>query len=82
MKVNIKKGTMDLAIDRSDLVSVDHSHDGIVFNFKNGTHLYNTDQYMPLDTKQKIKNSCDTFDGNIAVQLDNYQTPVVVELGK
>ena len=43
MKVTIKKGTMNLTVDRSELIEVADTHDGIVFNFKQGVHLYNTD---------------------------------------
>lgn len=79
--VSIKKGSIVIKLDRSDLVEVSHTADGMVFNFKNGCHFYYTDSYMPLPTKNQIKGSYDTFDkGNIKIDLDNYKQPISVEI--
>ena len=32
-KVNIKRGSMNINVDRKDLVSVNQTFDGIIFNF-------------------------------------------------
>lgn len=79
--VIIKKGTMDLIrTDRSNLITAEPSHDGIVFTFKGGIQLYCTDNYMPIHVKDMIKNTSNSFaTANLIVDLANYNKPVMIE---
>jgi len=79
-KITIVKGDVEVSIPRSSLVGVDHTHDGVVFNFK-GCHFYTTDAHMPLETKNMIKASVDSFKGDLKVDVTNYKQPVSVVLG-
>ena len=80
MKVTIKKGTMSLTVDRSELIEVADTHDGIVFNFKQGVHLYNTDPDMSLQTKNLIRAADGFPKGDIVFDLTNYIKPASVNL--
>ena len=80
MKIIIKKGTMELKIDRSELIEIADTHDGIVFNFKGGMHLYNTDPDMPLQTKGLIRAADGFTKGDIIFDLTNYIKPATVNL--
>ena len=81
-RVTIRKGTMALVdMDRADLIDVNPSHDGIVFNFKNNAYLYFTDSYMPVGTKELMKNTSNNFPlANLAFDLANYAKPVTAEV--
>ena len=77
IKLNVISGDMNLELNMDDLAEVKESHDGIVFNLKNGLYLYATDTYMPNSTKQLIKLTIDKFKNvNIVVDLRNYTQPV------
>lgn len=79
--LKIKKGTMELVVNRSDVVDVNPSHDGVVFQFKNNVHLYVTDPNMPVHTKELIRNTNLTMiNGDAIVDLLNYNRPVTVSL--
>lgn len=79
-KVLIKKGSMELSLDRSDLIGVDQTPDGVVFNFKFGTQLHVVDVQMPIFTKDLMKNTSDSFSkGNLIFNLANYNQPVSVD---
>lgn len=80
--VTIKKGSMELVkTDRKNLLSVAASHDGIVFTFKENIHLYNTDQYMPIGTKELMSQTSVNFPtANLEFDLANYGKPVTAEL--
>jgi len=79
-KVVIKKGTMNLEIDRNELVEVNETHDGIAFNFKGGLQLYYTDNFMPQHMKEIIKNTANHFSQKkIVFDLDNQQRPAMVD---
>jgi hypothetical protein len=82
--VVIKKGSMELVrTDRSNLVTAEASHDGVVFTFKQGIQIYCTDNYMPIHTKDIIKNSCNSFpNANLTIDLANYNKPANVEATK
>jgi hypothetical protein len=80
MKVTIKKGTMNLTVDRSELVEIADTHDGMVFNFKGGVHLYNTDPNMSLQTKGLIRAADGFPKGDIVIDLANYQKPATVNI--
>lgn len=79
-KIMIKDGTLELKVDRSDLVEVSETPDGVVFNFKNGIQLHKVEQYMPTSIKQIIKNTADNFPGhNLIFELDNPKVPARVD---
>jgi len=79
-EIIIKQGTFELKVDRSELVQVDETHDGIVFQFKNGLSLMKIDQFMPSGIKQIMKNSADSFpDKKLVYELDNAKRPVYVD---
>ncbi len=79
-KIIIKKGSMELEMNRSDLVEVSETHDGVAFNFKDGIQLYFTDQFMPQHMKELMKNTSNHFaDKKLIFDLDNQRAPVLVD---
>jgi len=79
-KVIIKKGSMLLEANRSDLVEVSETHDGIAFNFKGGIQLYYTNDFMPVGMKEVIRNTSNHFDNQkIIFDLDNERQPARVD---
>lgn len=79
-EVTIKKGSIQVTLNRSDLVQAEETADGIVFNFKEGLHLYLTDTDMPIFTKNLIKVTVDRFSTNkLIFDLANYKTPATVD---
>jgi len=79
-KVIIKKGNMTLEVDRSSLVEVNETHDGIAFNFKEGVQLYFTDNFMPQSMKELIKNTSNHFPNQkLIFDMDNQRTPARVD---
>jgi len=77
--ITIKKGKMIFTCNRDELVEVDQSPDGMMFSFKWGMILNYTDQYMPLEIKEKIKQAINLLvGGNVVVDLNNYIKPVMV----
>ncbi len=79
-KALIKKGSMELSLDRSDFIGVDQTPDGVVFNFKLGIQLHVVDVQMPIYTKDLMKNTSDSFSGgNLIFNLTDYNRPVSVD---
>ena len=79
-EVIIKKGTIKMSLDRSELVEVSETADGIAFNFKGGLQLYLTDNFMPSGMKQIIKNTADSYPGKkLVFDLDNQRHPAMVD---
>jgi len=79
-RITIKKGSMVLEIDRSDLVEINETHDGVAFNFKGGLQLYYTDDFMPKGMKEVIKNTANHFaDQKIIFDLDNQRQPARID---
>jgi len=79
-KITIKKRNFELNVDRSELVEVHETADGVAFHFKDGVQLLKLDSYMPSSTKQIIKNTIDKFEtGNIIIDLDNQRQPARVD---
>ena len=77
--VIIKKGTMEIKIDRSELVQVEETPDGMSFDFKNGFQLLYNDQYMEAARKNIMKNTSNTFEGKkLVFDFDNKRHPVMV----
>ena len=80
VKILIKKGSMKLEVDRSELVEVSETHDGIAFNLKGGIQIYYTDNFMPQAMKEIIKNTSNHFaDKRIIFDLDNQRQPALVD---
>lgn len=78
--VIIKKGTIEIRLPRTSLISADETHDGMVFNFKSGLHLYLTDPDMPLTAKELIKQSVHGFGaGKLIIDLLDYNTPARID---
>lgn len=76
----IKQGKFKLTVDRSELVSLDETHDGVVFQFKNGLSVMKTDNFMPSSIKQLMKNAADNYpDKKLIYELDNPRRPVYVD---
>jgi hypothetical protein len=77
----IKQGDFELRVPRSQLVEVAETADGVSFNFKNGISVLKIDGYMPMGTKNLIKNTLDNFPtANITVDLGNYSKPVFADV--
>lgn len=79
-KIKIKKGTVVVEMDKSDLIEAEQTSDGIVFNLKGGMQLYNVDVYMELTTKNLIISGTKIPKGNLLIDLNNPKQPAVVEL--
>lgn len=80
VKIVIKKGTLNLEVDRNELIEVNETHDGIAFNFKGGLQLYYTDNFMPHGMKEIIKNTSNHFaNKKIIFDLDNQRQPALVD---
>ena len=77
-ELTIKKGNMCLVkTDRSNLLEVHPSYDGMVFNFKEGFILTYSDSYMPAGPKDLIVNSTNSFpSASLVIDLINYSKPV------
>jgi len=79
-KIIIKQKNFQLEVERSELVTLDETADGVVFQFKNGLSLMKTDQYMPQSVKSIMKNTSDNFpEKKLVFELDNPQRPVYVD---
>ena len=81
--ITIKDGRrgpeFSLKVLRSDLLSVDQTHDGITFQIKTGIQFYVYDMNMPNSTKEVITNSINNFlDRDLEVDLANYRKPVSI----
>jgi len=69
-----------LKVDRSELVQVDETPDGVVFQFKGGMSLMKNDQFMPSSIKQIMKNTADNYpDKKLVYDLGNPRRPVYVD---
>ena len=79
-KIIIKKGSMKLEINRSDLLDVNSTHDGIAFNFKEGLQLYFTDNFMPQTMKEIIQNTANHYSNQkIIFDLNNQIRPAMID---
>ena len=78
--VTIKRGTMNMVMDRTDLVQVDQTPDGVAFSFKLGIHIVLTDQFMSNEAKDLIKAANNFPKGNLMFDLNNYKKPAYVYL--
>ena len=79
-EIIIKQKNFELKVDRSELVQLDETADGVVFQFKNGVSLIKNDQFMPSSVKQIMKNTADNYpDKKLVFELDNPKRPVMVD---
>ena len=79
-QITIKKGSMVLTVDRSELIEICETHDGVVFNLKNGLQLQYTDQFMPQHTKEILRNTSNHFaEQKIVFDLDNEKQPAFID---
>jgi hypothetical protein len=79
-KVTIKRGTVELKCDRTDLIEVLETADGIAFTLKGNIQYYFTQQFMQDPTKKMIKQATDNFPGkSLIINLDNPRSPVLVD---
>jgi|WetSurSiteA1Bulk_404760.scaffolds.fasta_scaffold14382_2 hypothetical protein len=79
-EVIIKKGKIKTILDRTDLVDVAETPDGVNFTIKGGLVLSVMDPDMPSATKQVIKNTADSFPGKkLIFDLANYKRPAMVD---
>ena len=79
-EIIIKQKNFELKVDRSELVQLDETADGVVFQFKNGVSLIKNDQFMPSSVKQIMKNTVDHYpDKKLVFELDNPKCPVLVD---
>lgn len=76
----IKHGSMQLTVNRKDLIEVEETHDGVVFNIKGGIQLYYANDKMINATKNLIKNTANNFpDKKIVFDLENVRQPAMVD---
>lgn len=80
-KFTIKRGAIDITGDRSELVEVTGTPDGISFKFKGGLRILIDDQYMPLDVKTRVSTADTAFkNANLDFNLNDYANPVVANI--
>ena len=70
--VVITKGNVKVEVSKDDVITVDPTHDGVVFNFK-GSQFYCTDQNMPPAAKAKLKEVINQY--NVNKIVINFNTP-------
>lgn len=79
-KIIIKKGSISVSLDRSELIELVETPDGINFNFKHGLSLNVVDMNMPIHTKNIMKNTSDSFPGKkIIFNLESYDKPAMID---
>jgi hypothetical protein len=75
----IKLKDITINLKKSNIINVDETPDGIVFNLKGGLDLLYSNQYMVNSNKQIIKNTLDKMSGKkIIIELDNLKQPVLI----
>lgn len=77
----VKKGEVVTTFPKKELLKVEPTHDGIIFEFIGGLHLYFSEPYMQTNTKAKISHDVNKFNGSITVDLLNPNVPVTVKIG-
>jgi hypothetical protein len=76
-----KNGSFNLTVDRSEMLDVSETADGVSISFKGGIQLLKTDPMMPSSAKNLIKNALDSYEGKkLLLDLDDYRTPVKLDL--
>ena len=65
-EVIIKRGkSIEISMERSDLIEVLETNDGVTFSCKDGVMIYITDIDMPNGSKNIMKNTANSFRGKI-----------------
>lgn len=82
LMIILKKNNKEIvSIERSNIIDVKPTYDGIVFNCKEGLTLSYTDSNMPPSVKDLITNSCNSFQNtSLTVDLSNFKTPVLATM--
>lgn len=82
--ITIKKGQMEITkTERSNLITVEPTHDGIIFTLKGGIQIYCTDNNMPVYSKDIMKNTSNSFsNADLSFDLLNYNKPVTASPSK
>jgi len=79
-KINIINGVLKFEFNRKDIIEIKQSHDGIVINLRESTHICFTDPNMPLETKRVITTSFDNYKTtDLVINVRNYIKPVVAK---
>lgn len=79
-EILIKVGNVKVEANRSDIMEVSETPDGVAFNFTGGIQVVFTDPYMPSSAKQIVKNTADSMKGKkLIFELDNAKTPARVD---
>ena len=79
-EILIQVGNVKIKADKSDIMEVSETPDGVSFNFKGGLQVLFTDPYMPSSAKQIVKNTADNIKAKrLIFELDNAQAPARVD---
>jgi len=78
--IKIKKGSVEIKFPKDELMKVEPTHDGVVFQLKGGLQVYYAEPYMQNQAKQIISHSVNKVEGIVTVDLLNPNSPVSVEL--
>jgi hypothetical protein len=76
----VKKGNVVTTFPKTELLKVAPTHDGIIFEFIGGLHLYYAQPFMDNGTKEKICQNLSKFHGKIIVDLLNPTVPVTIQI--
>lgn len=75
--LTIKRQSITFKVNRTDVVSAQPKHDGVVFQLNHGLLIDYTDGYMPASAKELICNSLDSMPNcDLVVDFDNYRKPI------
>lgn len=82
-EVIIKRGMTEFKLKRSNIMDSEPTHDGIVFNLKDGIQFHVVDINFTSEMKQLIKNTLGNYtpEGTVIIDLNNYKKPVQVNIG-
>jgi hypothetical protein len=79
--ITIKKQSLVLKVNRTDVIAADPTYDGVLFQLKHGMIIQLTDSFLPSESKQLIANSINSFpNANLLVDFDNYKKPIVASV--
>lgn len=80
--VTLKRGSMVAKMSKTDLVNIESTHDGLVFNCKGGYHIYITDNHMPNEVKTKLLAVDQAMPkGHLMIDLNDYRNPIKIQVG-
>ena len=79
-EITIKKKGVVITASRQDLIEVQETPDGVVFNFDGGLMIYYNDPHMKSANKQIIKNTADIVkEKKLIFDLNNPNKPAMVD---